>query len=101
MILTNPAFRHTENDSHLGLSPDDAELWFNRTYQGTHAVYRSNLKDGAWQLPELVISQFAGEPPVEAFGNLYFVHHSYRGGKMLEADVNFARRKGEYYVEGI
>ncbi|HUV15044.1 MAG TPA: hypothetical protein VMW28_00585 [Pelolinea sp.] len=28
-----------ENDSHLGLSPDDLELWFTRTYLGTPAVY--------------------------------------------------------------
>jgi len=44
------------------LTADGKELWFNRTFMGTPAVYRSKKVDGQWQTPELVVSQFAGEP---------------------------------------
>ena len=43
--------------------------------------------------PELVISQFAGEPSVDANGNIYFVHHFYRDGRMIEADIYVAYHK--------
>jgi len=43
--------------------------------------------------PELVISQFAGEPSVDANGNIYFVHYFYRDGRMIEADIYVAYHK--------
>jgi hypothetical protein len=42
----------------------------------------------------LIISQFAGEPTLDAEGNLYFVHHFYLDGKQIEADIYVAYRKG-------
>jgi len=68
------------------------ELWFTRTYLGTPAVYRS-IKDGEWQEPELIISQFAGEPTLDEEGNIYFTHHFYEDGVMLEADIYIAYKK--------
>ncbi len=40
-----------------------------------------------------VISQFAGEPALDAAGNLYFVHHLFdSSGNLAEADIYVAYR---------
>jgi hypothetical protein len=75
------------------VSPGGKELWFTRTYLGTPAIFVSRQMDGQWGPPEMVISQFAGEPTVDAAGNIYFVHHFYRDGQMIEADIYVAYRK--------
>jgi hypothetical protein len=48
-----------------------------------------------WQPPELIISQFAGEPTLDDEGNLYFVHHFYQDGEMIEADIYLAEKKSK------
>jgi hypothetical protein len=55
--------------------------------------YRSKRVDGDWQEPELLISQFAGESSLDSEGNIYFTHHFYKDGVMLEADYYIAYRK--------
>jgi len=75
------------------LTPDGNELWFTRWYQGAPALYRSQKVGGQWSQPELIISHFAGEPSLDEDGNLYFTHHFFRDGKMLEADIYIARRR--------
>jgi hypothetical protein len=72
------------------INSDGTELWFNRFYLGSPAVYRSRKIDNQWQEPELIISQFAGEPTLDNEGNLYFVHHFYKDGEMIEADIYVA-----------
>ncbi len=69
------------------------ELWFTRTYLGTPAIYKSKNLNGTWQEPQLIVSQFAGEPTLDNEGNLYFAHHFYENGTMLEADIYVAYRK--------
>jgi len=69
------------------------ELWFSRTYQGSPAIFRSRFVSNKWQTPELIISQFAGEPSLDNEGNIYFVHHYYKEGIMLEADIYVAIKK--------
>ncbi|MBU0624938.1 hypothetical protein KKF05_01200 [Patescibacteria group bacterium] len=81
------------NDGWPYISPDGTELWFTRSYLGTPAVFRSKRVSDAWQPPELIVSQFAGEPTLDRDGNLYFVHHYYRAGVMLEADIYVAYKK--------
>lgn len=76
------------------ISPGGDELWFTREYFGTPAIFRSKRGEGGWQAPELIISQFAGEPTVDAYGNLYFVHHYFRDGTMIESDIYLAHKKG-------
>jgi len=83
----------TETEGWPFISQDGRELWFLRTYLGTPALYRSKKVGGAWQKPELIISQFAGEPTLDNDGNLYFVHHFYRYGEMIEADIYVATKK--------
>ncbi|NQT26866.1 hypothetical protein HQ585_16035 [candidate division KSB1 bacterium] len=83
----------TETDGWPYVTPDGSELWFTRTYLGSPAVYRSIKSEGEWQEPELVLSQFAGEPTMDKFGNLYFVHHYFIDGVMIEADIYVCYKK--------
>jgi len=75
------------------LSEDGSELWFTRFYQGSPAIFRSKRSDTIWDEPELIMSQFAGEPALDRDGNLYFVHHYYTHAHMLEADIYVAMKK--------
>ena len=51
------------------------------------------MVNGAWQTPDLVVSPLAGEPSIDAQGNLYFVHHYYVADQMVEADIYVAYKK--------
>jgi hypothetical protein len=82
-----------ENEGYPYITSDGNELWFNRWYLGTPAVFRSIRINGSWQEPELILSQFAGEPTLDDEGNIYFVHHFYKDGKMIEADIYVAYKK--------
>ena len=75
------------------ITEDGNELWFTRTYMGSPGIFRSVKEGGEWSEPELVISQFAGEPTLDSEGNIYFVHHFYRDGEMIEADIYVAYKK--------
>jgi hypothetical protein len=87
------AVNSPENDGWPSLSQDGNELWFTRTYMGSPAIFRSKRVNGEWQEPELIISQFAGESSIDAQGNIYFTHHFFKDGVMLEADFYVAYRK--------
>ena len=80
-------------DGYPFVSSNGNELWFTRTYNGTPGIFRSLKVDGTWSTPELIVSQFAGEPTLDDAGNLYFVHHFYEGEDMIEADIYVAYKK--------
>lgn len=83
-----------ENEGWPFISQDGNELWFTRTYMGTPAIYRALKVGGVWQEPQLILSQFAGEPTLDNAGNLYFVHHFFNeAGAMVEADIYVAYKK--------
>jgi len=83
-----------ETDGWPFISQNGTELWFTRTYNGSPAVYRSTKLNGVWQPPELILSQFAGEPTLDNEGNLYFVHHFFNAtGDMVEADIYVALKR--------
>ena len=82
-----------DNEGWPYLSSDGKELWFLRFYKGSPAIFRSKLADGQWGEPELIVETFAGEPTIDGEGNLYFVHHYYKDGKMIEADIYVAEHK--------
>ncbi len=83
-----------ENEGWPFISQDGTELWFTRIYMGSPGVYRSIKLNNVWQEPNLIISQFAGEPSLDNQGNLYFVHHFFNNaGEMLEADIYVAYKK--------
>jgi hypothetical protein len=75
------------------VSPDGIELWFTRAHGGAPAILRSRWVNGAWGPPEVVVSQFAGEPTLDSAGNLYFVHHYFENDVMIEADIYVAYRE--------
>ena len=87
------AINTTDNEGWPFVTQDGKELWFLRTYLGSPALFRSKKVDGQWSEPELIVSQFAGEPTLDNDGNLYFVHHFYWDSKLLEADIYVAYRK--------
>jgi hypothetical protein len=82
-----------EIDGWPSLTQDSQELWFTRFHMGSPAIFRSKRVNNEWQEPELIISQFAGESSVDEKGNIYFTHHFYKDGVMLEADIYIAHRK--------
>jgi len=84
-----------EMDGWPFVSFDGTELWFTRVYLGTPAIFRSVKTGDRWSAPEMIVSQFAGEPTLDKEGNLYFVHHFYRDGVMIEADIYTAGKSGE------
>jgi hypothetical protein len=87
------AVNSAETDGWPFVTRDGSELWFLRWYQGSPAIFRSKRVGGGWGAPELIVSQFAAEPSLDKDGNLYFTHHSYKDGKMLDADIYVAYRK--------
>jgi hypothetical protein len=82
-----------EHDSRPFVTQDGSELWITRTYLGTPGIFRSSWKEEGWSDPELILSQFAGEPTLDAEGNLYFIHHYVIDDEIIEADVYVAYRK--------
>lgn len=88
------AVNTAENEGWPFISEDGNELWFTRTYMGSPGVFRSRKVGGMWSEPELILSQFAGEPSLDIYGNLYFVHHYYNNqSRMIEADIFVAYKK--------
>lgn len=75
------------------ISYDGTELWFTRIYEGSPAIFRSKMVSDTWTEPELILSRFAGEPTLDKEGNLYFTHHFFENGEMIEADIYVAMRK--------
>ncbi len=71
------------------LNPAGDELWFGRNF----GIWRSKLVDGEWQHAELIISPLAGEPSIDASGNVFFTHHFFENDQMLEADIYVAYKK--------
>ncbi|MCG7845037.1 MAG: hypothetical protein MIO90_06365 [Methanomassiliicoccales archaeon] len=87
------AVNTVENEGWPFLSWNGTELWFTRTHLGSPSIWRSIWTDGAWGEPELVVSSFAAEPTMDQDGNLYFIHHFFQNGEMIEADVYVAYRR--------
>ncbi|MBN1781478.1 hypothetical protein JW948_10160 [bacterium] len=88
------AVNSTEVDGWPYVTTDGRELWFTRTYLGSPAIFRS-VRDGQdWQAPELILSQFAGEGTMDASGNIYFIHHYFIDGIMIEADIYVCYKTG-------
>jgi len=75
------------------ISEDGQEFWFLREYNGYPGLFRSIWNGEDWGEPELIVSQFAGEPSLDIDGNLYFTHHFYNDGIMLDADIYVSYRK--------
>jgi hypothetical protein len=71
------------------LNPQGDELWFTRN----DTIWRSQWVEGTWGVPEMILGPLAGEPTVDSQGNVYFVHHFFIDGQMIEADIYVVRRR--------
>lgn len=92
-VTNMQALNSAEQEGWPYISQDGSEIWFLRNNLGTPAIFRSKLVEGIWQIPEMIIAQFAGEPSLDEAGNLYFTHHFVKEGVILEADIYVAYRK--------
>lgn len=84
-----------ESDGYPFITADGSELWFTRWYQGSPAIFKSERINGSWEEATLIISQFAGEPTLDPDGNIYFTHHFYGNGSMIEADIYVAYKRSD------
>lgn len=80
------------NDGWPYVTQDGSELWFTRT-PGAPELWRARRVNGGWGAPEQMFTQFAGEASLDSEGNVYFTHHFYEDGRMLEADIYIARKR--------
>ena len=87
------AVNRPDHEGYPYISPDGTEMWINKWYMGSPGTFRSKLVDGEWTTPELILSSFAGEPNLDAEGNIYFVHHYIEDGKIIEADIFVSYKK--------
>ncbi len=87
------------------VTPNGKELWFtgqSRLNCTGPALFRSNLTSGLWGPPQEIVSQFAGEPTLDADGNLYFVHHYVtKNISLIEADIYVAHHKAHVSTLGV
>lgn len=87
------AVNSAEDEGWPFVTSDERELWFTRTHNGAPAIFRARSIGGKWSTPQLILSQFAGEPTLDARGNIYFTHHLFQDGKMIQADIYVAYRR--------
>ena len=86
----------TTGENQPFVAPDGREIWFTGNsvlgYPGP-ALFCSTWNGTGWGRPTEIVSQFAGEPVLDAAGNLYFVHHFLDStGRLAEADIYVAYR---------
>ena len=91
-----PGVQVTSGESLPFVTPDGRELWFTGYsmlgYAGP-SLFMSEWNGTGWGAPSEIVSQFAGEPTLDAAGNLYFVHHFLdANGSLAEADIYVAYR---------
>ncbi len=78
-----------DNEGWPAISPSGNGLWFTRN----NSIWSSQKVHGLWQEPGMAVAPLAGEPSIDNAGNIYFVHHFYSDGRMIEADIYVAHRK--------
>ncbi len=84
------------NEGQPFVSADGADLWFARVSglgYGGPAVFRSRKSGDTWSTPEEIVSNYVGDPGLDAAGNLYFTHVFYDDeGHKIESDIYVAQR---------
>jgi hypothetical protein len=80
------------NDGWPFVTQDGSELWFTRSI-GAPELWRSKKVNGEWSAPEQMFTDFAGEASLDNADNVYFTHHFYKDGVMLETDIYVAHNQ--------
>jgi len=77
--------RYRDCNTHCG-GKRNARGW--KSPQARNKERSDTCKAGKQQPP--ILSRFAGEASLDRDGNVYFTHHFFRNGEMLEADIYVA-----------
>ncbi len=96
-VNLGPTINSSQTEYQPYISPNGSQLWFTRYsslgYRGT-AVFRSIRSGETWSEPEEMVSNYVGDPGLDAAGNLYFTHLFYdEEGNKIEADIYVAYRR--------
>jgi len=86
------------DESRPVISPDGSELWFTRLSSSLGhsgpSIFRSTRTGGVWSEPQEIVSNYCGDPGIDAAGNLYFTHLFYdEDENKIEADIYVAYRR--------
>jgi len=96
-VNLGPAVNNERDQAQPFVTRDGAELWFTSPSAvglPGPATWRARWLGSEWSAAEEVVGSFAGEPNLDADGNLYVVHHFFdRDMGMLEADIYVCRRR--------
>ncbi len=97
-VNLGPVINTDLDEGWLYVSADGGELWYtswSRSGYAGPALFRSiKSPEGTWGEPEEIVSNFAGDPALDAEGNIYFTHHFYSAdSEMIEADIYVAYRR--------
>jgi len=100
--LGQPA-NSTYDDLQPFVTQDGSSLYFVRAnfanvgklVEGYHAaIRRCDLVNGKWGNPQVVVSDFVGEPSMTADGRfLYFAHVVFSGGRPIDSDIMMVEKK--------
>jgi len=86
-----------QDDTQPFVTSDGSEIYFtsvNRKGYGGPAIFVSKKSSQGWSEPEVVVSNFVGEPTLTQDGKqLYFVHLFNSNGAIVDADIFVVERK--------
>jgi len=85
------------NESLPYISSDETELWYTGYSESGYigpSIFRSIKIDNQWSEGEEIISNYVGDPGMDAAGNLYFTHLFYDPDvNKIEADIYVAYKR--------
>jgi len=85
-----PTINDDQDQGWLYVTADGSELW----YGSVGGIFRSRLNGTSWNEPELIVSNFVGDPGIDDEGNLYFTHHYFTTDMQhIEADIYVCYKK--------
>ena len=83
-INLGPIINDDTDQGWLYVTADGSELWYSHNVN----IYRAITKGSEWSNPELIVSNWVGDPAMDDQGNLYFTHHYFSMEmQRIEADI--------------
>ena len=85
-----PTINDDQNQGWLYITPDGTELWYGHGV----GIHRAIKNGSGWDEPELIVSNWVGDPALDNDGNLYFTHHYFSEEmERIEADIYVCYKK--------